>query len=30
MDGVRVALGSREVTVEAARWCAIDMKEWRV
>ena len=29
MDGVKVALGSRGMTVEAARQCAKDRKEWR-
>ena len=29
MDGVRVALGNRGITVEAARQCAKDRKEWR-
>ena len=29
MDGVKVALGSRGLTVEAARQCAKDRKEWR-
>ena len=29
MDGVKVALGNREMTVEAARQCAKDQKEWR-
>ena len=29
MDGVKVALGNRGVTVEAARRCAKDRKEWR-
>ena len=29
MDGVKVALGNREMTVEAARQCEIDRKEWR-
>ena len=29
MDGVKVALGTREMTVEAARQCAKDRKEWR-
>ena len=29
MDGVQVALGNRGMTVEAARQCANDMKEWR-
>ena len=29
MDGVRVALRNRGMTVEAARQCAKDMKEWR-
>ena len=28
-DGVKVALGNREMTVEAARQCAKDMKEFR-
>ena len=30
MDGVKVALGNRGMTVEAARQCAKDRKEWRV
>ena len=30
MDGVKVALGNRLMTVEAARQCAKDGKEWRV
>ena len=29
MDGVKVALGNRGVTVEVARQCAKDRKEWR-
>ena len=29
MDGVKVALGNRGMTVEAARQCAKDEKEWR-
>ena len=29
MDGVKVALGSRGMTVEAARQSAKDRKEWR-
>ena len=29
MDGVKVALGNRGMTVEAARQCAKDHKEWR-
>ena len=29
MDGVMVPLGNREMTVEAARQCAKDRKEWR-
>ena len=29
MDGVKVALGNREITVEAARHCKKDRKEWR-
>ena len=29
MDGVKVALGNRGMTVEAARQCAKDSKEWR-
>ena len=29
MDGVKVALGNREITVEAARQCAKDRKAWR-
>ena len=29
MDGVQVALGRRGMTVEAARQCAKDRKEWR-
>ena len=28
MDGVEVALGNRGMTVEAARQCAKDRKEW--
>ena len=28
MDGVKVALGIRGMTVEAARQCAKDRKEW--
>ena len=28
-DGVMVALGNRGMTVEAARQCAKDQKEWR-
>ena len=30
MNGVKVALGNRGMTVEAARQCAKDGKEWRV
>ena len=30
MDGVKVALGNRGMTVEAARQCAKDRKAWRV
>ena len=30
MDGVKVALGNRGMTVEAARQCANDRKEWRL
>ena len=30
MDGVKVPLGNRGMTVEAARQCANDRKEWRV
>ena len=30
MDGVKVALGDRGMTVEAARQCAKDRKEWRI
>ena len=30
MDGVKVALGNRGMTVEAARQCAKDRKEWIV
>ena len=30
MDGVKVALGNRGMTAEAARQCAKDRKEWRV
>ena len=30
MDGVKVTLGNRGMTVEAARQCAKDRKEWRV
>ena len=29
MDSVKVALGNRVMTVEAARQCAKDLKEWR-
>ena len=29
MDGVKVALDNRGMTVEAARQCAKDRKEWR-
>ena len=29
MDGVKVAFGNRGMTVEAARQCAKDLKEWR-
>ena len=29
MDGMKVALGNRGMTVEAARCCAKDRKEWR-
>ena len=29
MDDVKVALGSRGMTVEAARQCAKDRKEWK-
>ena len=29
MDGVKVAFGNRGMTVEAARQCAKDRKEWR-
>ena len=29
MDGVKVALGNRGMTVEAAGQCANDRKEWR-
>ena len=29
MDGVKVALGNRGLTVEAARQCAKDQKAWR-
>ena len=29
MDGVKVALGNRGMTVEAARQCSKDRKEWR-
>ena len=29
MDGVKVALGNSGITVEAARQCAKDWKEWR-
>ena len=29
MDGVKVSLGNRGMTVEAARQCAKDQKEWR-
>ena len=30
MEGVKVALGNRGMTVEAARRCARDRNEWRV
>ena len=29
MDGVKVNLGNRGMTVEASRQCAKDRKEWR-
>ena len=29
MDGVKMTLGSRGMTVEASRQCAKDWKEWR-
>ena len=29
MDGVKMALGNRGMTVEAARQCAKDRKEWK-
>ena len=29
MDGVKVALGNRGMTVEAERQCAKDRKNWR-
>ena len=29
IDGVKVALGNRGMTVEAERHCAKDRKEWR-
>ena len=29
VDGVKVALGNRGMTVEAARQCVKDRKEWR-
>ena len=29
MNGAKVALGNREMMVEAARQCAKDRKEWR-
>ena len=29
MDGVKVALGNRLITVEAARLCSKDRKKWR-
>ena len=29
MDGVKVGLGNRGMTVEAGRQCATDRKEWR-
>ena len=29
MDGVKVALGNRGMTVQAARQCAKDRKAWR-
>ena len=30
MDGVKLALGNRGMTVEAAGQCAKDRKEWRI
>ena len=30
MDGMKVALGNRGMTVEAARQCAKDRKEYRI
>ena len=30
MDGMNVALGKRGMTVEAARQCANDGKEWKI
>ena len=30
MDGVKVALGNRGMTVKAARQCTEDRKEWRI
>ena len=29
MDGVKVSLGDKRMTVEASRQCAKDRKEWR-
>ena len=29
MEGVKVTLGNRGMTMEAAQQCAIDWKEWR-
>ena len=29
MNGVKVDIGNREITVEAERQCAKDLKEWR-
>ena len=29
MDGVKMALGSRRMTVDASRQCARDRNEWR-
>ena len=29
MDGVKMALGNSEITVEAERQCAKERKEWR-
>ena len=29
MDGVKVAIGNREMTVDTERQCAKDQKEWK-